>query len=238
VSAIKQYHTHFLQPKTSAPIPAFPQIPATSSGSTSVAQSQIVTAHPAGVAVGNRLLLFVARLNAMTMTWPAGWTSLITNTANDGTFEARWRDYQAGDTAPTVTGSASAYAYRMLRITGHDPGTAPAATTLAVGTSTSPNPGSLDPSDWGSEDTLWIAVQSNAGSSAPSGYPADYGNGTANQGTFGPALAFATRELAASSDDPGTFTLTSSQAWGAATIAIRPAPPAGAVQTGAFMLFI
>jgi hypothetical protein len=230
----RHYHLLYV-PSAPAPPTLYPQIASNSSGSTSVGATQIATAFPSGVTAGNLLLLFVARLNAMTMTWPSGWTPLVTNTANDSAFEVRWRAYQAGDTSPTITGTASAYVYRMLRISGHHPGTAPEASTLVTGTSTTPNPGSLDPAGWGTESTLWISAQSNAGTSAPSAYPADYGGVLANAGSFGPALALAMRESTTSSQDPGTFTLPASQVWAAVTIAIRPAPVIST--SSGFMMF-
>lgn len=213
-----------------------PVVAASSSGSTSVGATQISTAFPSGVSTGDLLILLVARINAMTMSWPAGWTSLVSNTANDGAFETRYRIYQAGDSAPVITGTSSAYAYRMLRVTGHDLNTAPEASAIVTGSSTTPNPSALNPTNWDAEDTLWIAAQSNGGSTAPSQYPVGYGGNLANAGMFGPALALATRARNIASEDPGTFTI-GSQPWGAATIAVRPVPLVSAAKLGGFLPF-
>src|SRR6185437_5383925 len=139
--------------------PSYPVVASTSSGTTGVGATQVTTTLPSGVAAGDLLVLFVARLNALATTDPSGWTRLSTDSTHNGAFEAWYRRYQAGDSAPTVTGpSGTAWAYRMLRVTGAHTSTAPELAALAPGTSTSPNPPALNPANWDVEATLWVAV--------------------------------------------------------------------------------
>lgn len=202
---------------------SFPSVVSDLSGSTSFGVTSIPTGLPAGVVAGDLLIVLIARLNATTLTWPAGWGILITDTANNGAFEARYKKYQTGDTAPTVTSSTgSAFAWRSLRISGQHSTTTPEASVIVIGSSTAPNPAILDPVGWGIESTLWIAVESDNNAANPTSYPVNYINGIANHGASGPNISYATRKLAVSSEDPGAFAI-GSQSWAAATIAIRPA---------------
>jgi len=88
----------------------------------------------------------------------------------------------------------------------------------ATGTSTTPDPPSLDPASWGTEDTLWIAAcMCQAAAGNPSAYPASYSNGINANG-----LGAAHRQLNAASEDPGTFTQAASVTWIAGTIGVKP----------------
>jgi hypothetical protein len=235
--AVKHYHSRWLLLDTPVlPIVLFPVLAASSSGNNGAGGTSHSTAFPIGVAVGDLLILLFVRGSASTTTWPAGWNSLTSDTANNYALESRYRFYQAGDSAPTLTTSITTVsAYRMLRITGANLTTAPEATTLTVGTSTAPNPGSFDPAGWAAEDTLWIAVESDGGTAATTGYPAGYVNTTSAGNAFGGRISFGTRELNATSEDPGAFTLPASVAWSAATIAVRPVSPMA--QQGHFLMF-
>jgi len=63
---------------------------------------------------------------------------------------------------------------------------------------------------------------------AVTGYPVNYTDGfQTNFGDFHPSVGSARRELTASSEDPGTFTLSANRGWVAATVAIRPAAAGG-----------
>lgn len=108
------------------------------------------------------------------------------------------------------------------------------ATNVAVSgstsTSTTPDPPSLDPANWDAEDTLWLAVTSVDASRTVSAYPSSPDTFTntgylASGGNSGATLGWARLEKNAASVDPGTFTISSSDEWVAATIAIRPAAP-------------
>jgi hypothetical protein len=137
-------------------------------------------------------------------------------------------------TFTVTTSGAARCAMFIMSISGAHASAPPEAGGYATGTNAAANPGSLTPS-WGALETLWIAVagtgeDSTAGTfTAVSAAPANYsGLGTAGLsddvvGSVAAGVAF--RQLNAASEDPGTFTNdTSNTRWGAATIAVRPAP--------------
>ena len=109
--------------------------------------------------------------------------------------------------------------------------------TQVTGSGTAPDPGSITAS-WGGDDNLFIAelraidddVHATA---APTNYSdlssAVSGGGTNNGNTS--AVAF--RQLAAASDNPGAFTLASSENWGAHTLVVRGAAAGGGGSEGA-----
>lgn len=138
-------------------------------------------------------------------------------------------------TVTSADTSTNDYATILLSIPGAHASTPPEAGGYANGTNAAADPGSLNPSGWGTEDTLWIAVAgigetSTSGTftgatGAPSTYSdyADTGISADVVGGMEGAVAFL--QSAAASVDPGTFTSdTSNSRWGAITIAVRPAP--------------
>ena len=66
----------------------------------------------------------------------------------------------------------------------------------------------------------WVARTAQSEHIGPSSNGASSGGSTAN-------IATATRQLTASSEDPGTFTPSSNRFWAAATIAVYPAAGGG-----------
>ena len=64
----------------------------------------------------------------------------------------------------------------------------------------------------------------NDGDRAITAFPTNYTDGSqiTTTGATGTSLQSARRELNASSDDPGTFTIDSSRRWAAVTLAVRP----------------
>jgi hypothetical protein len=150
-----------------------------------------------------------------------------------------WKRASGGedDTTFSTGVAAEKSVTRTWRITGAHTSTNPAIGTTAVATNTNPDPPSLDPADWGAEDTLWLAVVAAAnGGTTITTYPTNYTNGiTENSGgtSDGVAIATARRELNATSEDPSTFTMDASRAWRANTIAVRPASATSRVTSDA-----
>lgn len=98
----------------------------------------------------------------------------------------------------------------------------------AIASSSNPNPPALDPANWATEDVLWIAACALDTSRTISVYPLAGRNTADNSGGSGGAtLGICTSESAVGSLDPGTFTISASDDWVAATIAIRPAAGGG-----------
>lgn len=115
--------------------------------------------------------------------------------------------------AATITGHASLC---LLSIPGAHQSTAPEVGTIANGTAAASDPGSLNPSGWDVEDTLWISVQANGmtsgtgswtacGATAPTNYSNWADSNTTDSSTVGQTeIAVAFRQNAAASEDVGT----------------------------------
>ena len=124
------------------------------------------------------------------------------------------------------TDNSAKTAHTTYRRTGHeDPSTqAPEGSSGATGVSTVPNPDNLDPTG-GEKAFLWLAGHGNDGAFSVSVYPTSYSNGIDDfgQGIGSVGVASAERELTATTENPGTFTVSGSSRWVAGTIAVHPA---------------
>ena len=218
---------------------AFPAVP-NENGSTSSGTSHTVNL-PANIVNGNLLVAFFAVNGQPTVTFPAGWTKVYEDFHTVGgagsvTTSCYFRraDGTEGASITVTTDSSQRAAHTTYRITGHHTTTDPEAPTAAgdipEGDSTIPDPPSFSPS-WGAEDTLWFVVEvslSSGTDAAVSAYPTSYTDGRNDIRNNGPSQGTARRELNASSDNPGTFTIGASHKWVANTVAVRPAGVAGA----------
>lgn len=202
---------------------------------TESAESDNVTSHavslPATVDVNDLLLvIFSAHEGSSVSSTPSGWTAKW-ESANGGCLSygaVRKADgsEDGGSVTITTDGSSSSAAH-CYRITGWSEALADVeAGTPTTASNKNPDPPSLS-SSYGTEDTLWIAcggaIDDDQNATAA---PTDYTNlvSTLSGGGLndGASTYSARRELNVSSEDPGTFTLKSSERWVANTIAVRP----------------
>lgn len=200
----------------------FPVVQATSTGNSAGVRATTSNVNlPSSVAAGEKLLvIFACERSAADPTTPAGWTLRSGPTASANVsltvFEMT---AVGGETSVTVSHGSNRTAWTCYRISGWQGGAE--AGTAATGTSTTPNPPSLTPS-WGSASTLWLAVAALDGATAaPSSYPSGYSGGISDYSATTTRAMSAQKDSAAASEDPGTYTTTSG-AWAAQTIAIRP----------------
>lgn len=133
---------------------------------------------------------------------------------------------EGGTTVDVVTNVAATGAVRVYRIANNIFDDIESVDTS--GTTTTPDPGSLNPAGWGTEETLWIAVAMAGNDDLTfSGFPAGYGNTNSTvsgAGTdAGCGIGTAELESEVASQNPGTFTLPSTEVWVAFTLGIRPA---------------
>ncbi len=215
----------------------FPSVAATN---TSIEDAADVTSHtvdlPATISSGDLLILIFGHDGNVTVSWPAGYTEIHdAAAAADAAGIAiayRQADGMEGTDITVTTSAGQKSAHVTYRITGHvDPSTqAPEDSTGATGTSTIPDPDSLTPTS-GSKDYLWIACGVANAEPTMSSIPTDYTDGLHVAGAFegGNCRVYsARRELNASSENPGTFTIGASSEWRAITLAIHPAVSANA----------
>lgn len=206
---------------------AFPQVATSSSGQESSASTSHVVTLPSGVGAGNLLLIFIATDVDDALTPPSGWTELsdlsVSSSAQCG-VAYRIADGSEGASA-TYTSSASNIAvWIAYRLTGNHASTAPEVAQGVNDSGANPNPPSLNPSNWGTEDTLWFAMAATPVNITVSSYPTNYTGGlnSATSAENGASVSVARRELNAASEDPGTFTLSTSSDHRAITLAVRP----------------
>jgi hypothetical protein len=196
---------------------------------------------PATVDAGDLLLMYFTAgsgSGSATFGGASGWTQLyLVNGGSNkaGTLYAKDADGTEGGTTVAVTISdareACAQVYRISGWGGTLGTDVDVGTAVNQGTTT-PDPPSVT-AGWGSDDNLFIAVchvgdDGEVGTAAPTNY-SSLTSTTAGGSTNNDASTIsARRELAASSDDPGTFTIDQTGACGINTTVVKPgaAPPA------------
>lgn len=180
--------------------------------------------------------------------WPDGsWNEMFdaSSDAADDQMALAWRK-ATGTESSTITlssgnGKFAALAWRVAGAV--DPTIrAPELSTVATGTSTTPDPSACTPTG-GAKNYLWIWLGGWEGeqTSPPASNPTNYSQNRsgANSGTAGVVttncrVAIAARQFNAASQDPGSWTISVSDDWTAYTLAVHPAdlpPPARVVQT-------
>jgi len=187
---------------------------------------------PATVDAGDLLIVLFTNDGGATVTTAGGW-NLLASDAN-GT-QVRLSVYykiaagtEGGTTVNFATSGVEQAAAQVYRITDWHGTTPPEISTAVTGTSTAPDPASLDPAGWDAADTLWLAVagQDRGDQSGTTAYPASYTDGISTLSSDGNKSCqthSARRVRAAASEDPGAFTIPVSEQWVAFTIAVRPA---------------
>jgi len=139
---------------------------------------------------------------------------------------------ESGGTFTFTLSTADQFIWRTYRISGWE-GTLGttfdnASTSGAVcrgiaeSLSATSDPPSLDPNNWGAEDTYWFATEVRKGSGTLISYPLTLERSHQSSGSH--MFGVCATEDAGSSLDPGAFSYSNSDTWIASTIAIRPAP--------------
>lgn len=163
--------------------------------------------------------------DAGAITPPSGWNEEADD--GDGIVSgyciSRLCDGTEGSTVTVTTGNSVGGGAIARRYTGAS-GNVEANITSTSTNDANPDPPSLTPS-WGAKDTVWEAAFVTGGDRALNSYPTDYVNGEyerAQAAANDSAVGSATRDLNASSEDPGTFTLSANASWLGITVAIEP----------------
>lgn len=207
----------------------------TTNGTVTTNSNSWTLTYPANIGSGDLLVVFVASDGGPTIT-STGFSQLAAS--GNGAASVVCLAKSAGGTeSGTFTLSLTASeqgGWRIFRIPvaswyGGIPlpagdGTAGAGTG-GGGASQNPDPPANNPFGWDVEDTLWFAACGVDTSRTISVYPlADRNTADVSGGANGATLGLCTTESAVASLDPGTFTISASDDWGAVTIGVRPAP--------------
>lgn len=194
---------------------AFPSVATTANGTDAGSATSATVQLPSGIVAGDRLLIVAVFNGAVTGLTIAGF-SLVTGTGPSYVVERVADGSEGSSIAASWTTARSSAWYALRIINAHR--TQPAEGATGSGTSANPDPPALTAS-WGPLQNLWIVTGGSL--DAFSGYPTGYTN---NQYTAGSttAIASATASLGVATQNPGAFTIDSSQAWRANTVVIRP----------------
>lgn len=214
---------------------AFASVEARTANTAAATTTPAVTIPSDGVASKLIVCAFSPNSNP-TISWTGtGFTQLIydATAAFDGLAVIyRWTDGSEGASITPTLGTSSETVWSCLRIAGAiNPATqAPQASTVnRQSVNANPDPPSLTPTG-GAKDYLWIAIaNTNNGSRTVTIAPSSYGNlnafDSASAGA-GVAIGTAERQLNAASEDPGTFTVSTTSEVGSLVVAIHPAAAA------------
>lgn len=210
---------------------AFPQVASINGGGTTTDSTTYAVTLPSGVQSGNLLLLFLSVDSSTTFTKPSGWTELRYGTAGALRFYVAYKIAGGSETNFNITlDNSEAAAHTIMRITGHDPATAPVSggERSGGGSTSSYGPDPLT-SGFGDVDTLWIAYMGHdPGTSAVSGYLSGYSNGRQDRGNSAGGVSVQTcrREYTGPSQGAQNsgFSFTSASLYWTGYVAVAPAP--------------
>ena len=191
--------------------------------------SNPAAALPASIASGELLFLFFASDAAgQSIGTPTDWTLLVTQT-NARVFYKIATGSEGSTVTVPFTPNARPWAARSFRVSGHNSSSAPEAAS-ATGTGTSPDAPSLTPTG-GSKEYLWIwsvhVGDEDFGAGTVSSFPTNYTTNADQVGTTAAAVGTSYRANTASSENPGTGTLSAGAPWTAVTIAVYPVEGGG-----------
>lgn len=208
--------------------PPFPQL-----SSTSTTFDSDTTTHNVNIPAleaGEGVVVALEANGAGGITTPGGGWERFDNhgSNNGGLFRYKATSDEVATTVNFATTNAVTAVARVIKVSLWSGNLAEmeASAVENVGSGTAPNPPSVTAS-WGSDRNTFIAIgQASDDDIAFTAAPANYtdlvsavsGGGTNN----GCSVGSAHRNLENASDDPGTFTLASSENWGANTVVIRP----------------
>jgi hypothetical protein len=171
--------------------------------------------------------------NSIIASPPTGWTALATDIdSGAGSRPNMYIYYKVADgsegSSVTVTSNSSTWSAQLAYVITGWSGTPECAEDEfghASGTANTIDPPSLTPS-WGSANTLWIvfgACNSATVNSGPSGYSGLSTVATTSHGALAMVITTAWAQIAAASEDPGAFSLSTAVQRVAATVAVKPA---------------
>lgn len=212
---------------------AFPVVEARATSDGATGTSHTINL-PSGITTGDLLIVvFGLDFTSATVTWPLGWTQIAEGTGDGANRGRGFVGYRVadgtegytgtGDTISITTSASDESAAVSLRISAHGQSNsvAPAIANSNGGGGDAVDPPNLAPAG-GAADYLWIASRTSRNGSDVTVYPTNYTNGTENSNTGAVSAATCERQLNASSEDPGAFSVDIGRPWSAFTIAVSP----------------
>lgn len=213
---------------TNVKLPAPIRVNETTTSFGTAATSHLVSVG-SGIVSGMLLLMAFASANAPTVTTPGGWTLLASTDANG---PSRLRIYgkiadgtENGTTVDVVTSTeqkAAADVFQIKKWFGNLGTNGIQKVDGTIAGSGQPDSASLTPT-WATDRVLWFTFCSMINGQAATA-PTNYSGGgvVGGTGTDSVLLGVGFRTLYAAVENPGAFSATAGNAWGAATLAVRP----------------
>lgn len=206
---------------------AFPTLESSASGIEDTAVTSHTVTMPAGVTVGDVLLVFFRTANtvAHTHSAPVGWNLVGVEQYTEGRLSV-YTKVADGTEGASITMTTSA-TRRSAWVTHRISGAHGDVSGTFVGSALSSDPPDHTPA-WGSAKNLWFAVASgNASDWAFTVQPTDFINlieigSTASALATRCRIASSNQNLEAVNLNPGVYTSTGGSAFVSATIAVRP----------------
>jgi len=211
---------------------------AAESTQTSPSTSATVTM-PSGIQTGDLLIVVAAKGGNAGVITISGWDTIesVSNTSATGALGIVYKFSNGGEGATQTissTGASGHWAIVAFRLTGHHASQAPEVGTASKGSTGSGDPPNVSAS-WGAEDNRFIACLSYINDTAsnditgyPSGYTDDQHHVTFANSVMAMCGTASMGTTADQADDPGTFTVTTTdKLWVANTIVVRPAAAGG-----------
>ena len=192
--------------------------------------SNPAVALPADIASGELLeIWFASDANGQSIGTPTDCDVGVSQT-NASVFNKTTTGSEGSTIVVPFSPNARPWTCRSKRITGQST-TDPPEYASATGTGTSPDAPNLTPS-LGSKEYLWswgvLVGDEDFGSGTVNGFPTNYTTNGDQVNTTGTAVGTSHRANTASSENPGTGSLSTSAPWTAVTGAIPPAEAAAA----------
>jgi hypothetical protein len=217
---------------------ASPSIAATNTSATAAAGTSLTVNLPASIASGDLLLVFIGQQVGTNAVFSAtGWTQLysaLNLTITDGMLY-RVADGSEGATVTVTSTQSGKAAHASYRITGSDTSKAPVASAQSGDATAHPDTLTVTPAG-GSADYLFISCFASDGVPTVTAWPTNYTLGQLNPLSGGSGgsgskatLGVSARQLTASSDNPGLYTISAAANNDGHTVAVYPA---AAVATG------
>jgi len=185
---------------------------------------------PASIIAGNLLFMWVGVnvRDAGTVGFPAGWTIDLDDTQLSATHRVVLAKKTAtgaeGATATITNGATASRACTIaMQISGHeDPATqAPQYATMAVGSSTSMDAGTVTPTG-GSKDYLFVIFGSTTASASSGTPPTNYGGRQSVGNSLDHNQHMCFRQATVASENPAGWALSPTGPWVVTVAAVHP----------------
>ncbi len=184
---------------------------------------------PTGISVGDLLIGFFSTDATETISnMQSGWTAMWNIAPGSGGTGHGWYRIATGSESDgTYDTGTNEQSINVVFLIKNWHGTTPpeASAVDHGGNDEFPDPPSLNPTGWGTEDTLWFALRTHDGAGVATAYPTNFDDNQATDtsGSGGAAsMAYCSRENNTETEDPGTFTFSVSDSGVSITVAVRP----------------